>query len=65
MALGRTELQVVCGKGRQLLLHCSKVGLVLKEEGLAFSVGLGKVDHVSSRTRVMDAGVGKCSFLAV
>ena len=65
MSLGRMELQVVCGKGRHLMLHCSKMGLVLKKEGLAFSLRLGKVGHISSRTRVANAGVGKCSFLVV
>ena len=65
MSLGKMELQVVCSKGRHLLLQCNKVGLVLKEEGLAFSLRLGKVGHISSRTRVVDAGVGKCSFLVV
>ena len=65
MGLGRIELQVNCGKGHHLLVHCSKISLVLKEGGLAFSVGLGKVGHISSRTRVVDAGVGKHSFLVV
>ena len=41
MSLGRTELQVVCGEGRHLLLYCCKVCLVFKKEGLAFGVGLG------------------------
>ena len=59
MSLGRTELQVVCSEGRHLLLHCRKVGLVFKEEGLAFCVGLGKASYISSKTRVVDAGVGK------
>ena len=65
ISFSRTELQVVCGKGRKLLLHCSKVSLVLKEEGLDFSVSLRKVGHISSRTRVVDADVGKSRFLIV
>ena len=65
MSLSRTELQVVCGEGRHLLLHCRNVGLVFKEEGLAFCVGLGKVGYISSRTRAVDAGASKCSFLVL
>ena len=65
MSLGRTELEVVCSEGHHLLLHCRKVGVVFKEEGLAFSVGLGKVGYISSRTRVVDAGVSKCRYLVV
>ena len=64
MSLGRTELQVVYGEDRHLLLHCCKVGLVFKEEDLAFRVGLGKVGYISSRT-VVDTSVSKCSFLVV
>ena len=65
MSLGRMELQVVCGEGHQLMLHCSKVGLVFKEKGLAFCVGLGKVGYISSRTGVVDADVSKCSLFIV
>ena len=65
ISLSRMELQVVCGEGRHLLLHCHKVGLVFKEEGLAFNVGWGKVGYISSRTRVVDADMNKCSLFIV
>ena len=65
ISLGRVELQVVCSEGCHLLLHCCKVGLVFKEEGLAFGVGLGKVGYIDSRTGVVNAGVSKSSFLVV
>ena len=65
ISLGRTELQAVCGEGRHLLLHCCKVGLVFKKEGLAFSMDLGKVGYIGSRAGVVDAGVSKSSFHVV
>ena len=58
-------LQVVCDEGRHLLLHCCKVGLVFKKEGLAVSMGVGKISYISSRTGIVDADVSKCSFLVV
>ena len=65
MSLGRTELQVVYGEDRHLLLHCCKVGLVVKKEGLAFGLGVGKIGYIGSRTGVVDAGMSKSSFLIV
>ena len=65
MSVGRMELQVVGSEGRHLLLYCCKVRLVFKTEGLAFSVGLGKIGYIGSGTRIVDAGVSKSSFLAV
>lgn len=65
ISLGRPELQVVCFEGRHLLLHCCKVGLMFKKEGLAFGGGQGKVGYISSRTGVVDADVSRSSFLVV
>ena len=65
MSGGRTVLQVACGEGRNLLLQCCKVGLVLKQEYLAISVGVGKIGHIGSGTGMVDTGVGKCCFLIV
>ena len=65
MSRGRTELQVVCGEGCHLLLQCCKVGLVIKKEGLAVGVGVGKIGDICSRTGIVDAGVNKCLFLVV
>ena len=38
---------------------------MFKEEVLAFRVGLGKAGYISSRTKVVDAGVSKCSLFIV
>ena len=38
---------------------------MFKKEGLAFSVGLGKVGDISFRTGVVNAGMSKCIFLVV
>ena len=49
----------------QTLLLKHQAYLFAMEKTLAFSLCLGKIGHISSRTRVVDAGVGKCSFLVV
>ena len=38
---------------------------MFKKEGLAFGVGLGKVDYIESGTGGVDADVRKSSFLVV
>ena len=65
MSVGRTELQVLCGEGRHLLLQCCKVGLVFKKEDLAVSVGMCMVRYIGARTGIVDAVLSKCSFLVV
>ena len=64
MSGGRTML-LFCGEGRHLMLQCCKVGLVFEQEGLAVSVGVGKIGYIGSRTGIVDAGVSKCGFLIV
>ena len=65
MSGGRLVLQVACGEGRNLLLQCREVGLVLKQECLIIAVVMGKVGHSSSCTGVVDAGISKCCFFIV
>ena len=62
---GRLVLRVARSEGRNLLLQGYKVGLVLKQECLTITVGMGKIGPGGSCTGVLDAGMSKYCFFLV